>query len=243
MGVQTGDIVGVYYDPMLAKVIAYGEHRDGAIRRLDHALSQLQLLGLRNNIAFLRRVPTYPDHVAGKITTAFIEQHPELLNDAAPPPPAALIAAAILKSGQSCSAPAQTPEAMRQHWRNNAYRPMRQTFKHSGMDYEVSLSPEGDGAYNAKIGEVIYDVRIWTCTGGNLSLSVDGHRRHLTVIEGEENRWWIYSLSGTYDLQWITPLPEGGQAKTAEGSLHAPMPGQIRGFMSKLGSRYRWAMY
>lgn len=44
-GVRSGDVVSIYYDPMIAKVIAYGDHREGAIRRLDYALNQLQLLG------------------------------------------------------------------------------------------------------------------------------------------------------------------------------------------------------
>ncbi len=232
-GVRTGDSVGVYYDPMLAKVIAYGEHREGAIRRLDHALSQLQLLGLRNNIAFLRRVLTHPDHMAGNITTAFIEQHPELLKDAAPLPPAALIATAILKSVHSTCA----TETMQKHWRNNAYRPIRQQFKNGGKEYEVSLSPQGDGAYSAKIGEITYAVHVWSCDSDNISLSVDGHRQHLTVIEGSEDRWWVHSLSGIHDLQWINPLPAGGRTKTAEGSLHAPMPGQIRAVYVNVGQQ------
>ncbi|MBZ0283063.1 MAG: ATP-grasp domain-containing protein, partial [Anaerolineae bacterium] len=96
-GIQDGDAVSIYYDPMVAKIIAYGEHRDGAIRRLDHALSQLQLLGLRNNIAFLRRVLTHPDHVAGNITTGFIAQHPELLTDEITLPDVVLVAAGIAK--------------------------------------------------------------------------------------------------------------------------------------------------
>src|SRR5262249_16241266 len=90
-GVRTGDEISTFYDPMLAKVIAYGEHRDGAIRRLDHALSQLQLLGLKNNIAFLRRVLTHPEHMAGNISTNYIAEHPELLQDEPVVPAAALV--------------------------------------------------------------------------------------------------------------------------------------------------------
>jgi 3-methylcrotonyl-CoA carboxylase alpha subunit len=126
---------------------------------------------------------------------------------------------------------------MQKHWRNNAYHPIRQQFKHSNKAYEVLLNPQGDGTYSATIGEAIYDVRVWSCEGDNLSLSVDGHRQHLTVIEGADNRWWIHSQSGIHDLQWINPLPEGGRAQTAEGSLHAPMPGQIRAVYVEVGQQ------
>src|SRR5690606_4835078 len=41
-GVRSGDAVTIHYDPLLAKVVAYGDHREGAIRRLDRALAELQ---------------------------------------------------------------------------------------------------------------------------------------------------------------------------------------------------------
>ncbi|HEY7356683.1 MAG TPA: acetyl-CoA carboxylase biotin carboxylase subunit, partial [Ktedonobacterales bacterium] len=74
-GVQSGGAVSIYYDPMIAKVITYGADRAEALRRMDHALSRTTLMGVRNNIAFLRRVLFHPEHVAGRLSTSFIEQH------------------------------------------------------------------------------------------------------------------------------------------------------------------------
>ncbi len=236
-GIRSGDAVSQYYDPMVAKIIAYGEHRGGAIRRLDHALSQLQLLGLRNNIAFLRRVLLHPDHLAGNFTTAFISQHPELLSENESPPPAAMVAAAIMKSGgpqfadfvpASKSRPTSMAGSMAQHWRNNAFRPLRQEFTFAGQAYAVGLTPQGSGQYQATINGTTYAVQVWSADEVRLSLSLDGHRQSVTVVEGGNNEWWLHINGQAHALKWLSPLPEAGRSKVAEGSLHAPMPGQVR---------------
>lgn len=68
-------------------------------------------------------------------------------------------------------------------------------------------------------------------------LSLDGHRQQVTVVEGANDLWWVHTPNGSYDLQWINPLPESGHAVAAEGSLHAPMPGQIRAVYVEVGQR------
>ncbi|MEK7440483.1 MAG: acetyl-CoA carboxylase biotin carboxylase subunit [Chloroflexota bacterium] len=74
-GVHTGDEVSIHYDPMIAKVIAYAETRDAAIRKMDAALAEYTLLGLTTNIPFLRAVVTHPAFARGDVTTHFIEDH------------------------------------------------------------------------------------------------------------------------------------------------------------------------
>ncbi len=248
-GVRTGDEVSVYYDPMLAKVIAYGEHRDGAIRRLDHALHQLQLLGLRNNIAFLRRVLTHPDHLAGNITTSFISQHPELLTDDTPLPPAALVAAALRRSGHDGRVPpdrsipnyrpAGYAGALRNHWRNNAYRPIRECFRYGGAEYEVLLTPVSSDVYSVQLGDQSYAVQVWGRDNGgeDISLSLDGHRQMVTVTHDADDRWWVHLNGWSGALVWVSPLPDSRRPIEAAGSLHAPMPGQIRAVQVAVGQQ------
>ena len=74
-GVHTGDEVSIHYDPMIAKVIAYAETRDAAIRKMDAALAEYTLLGLTTNLPFLRAVVTHPAFARGDVTTHFIEDH------------------------------------------------------------------------------------------------------------------------------------------------------------------------
>jgi acetyl/propionyl-CoA carboxylase alpha subunit len=230
-GIRSGDSVSVYYDSMVAKVIAYGEHREGAIRRLDYALSQLQLLGLKNNVAYLRRVLTHPDHMAGDITTRFIEDHPDLLKEPDAPLTIALIAAAVARQNTVTDAP------LHLHWRNNGFRPIRETFKHGSSEHTVLLMPKGDRQYQAQVGEESCDVRVWSYEQNLLSLSIDGYRQHVTLTQGKNHSWWIFANGYSTMLQWLSPLPEGGRSHAAEGSLHAPMPGQIRAVHVTLGQQ------
>ncbi len=228
-GVRSGDAVTVHYDPMLAKVVAYGENRTVAVRRLDHALSQFQLLGIRNNIAFLRRVLMHPGHLAGDITTNFIDEHSELLEDTDTLPHVVLVAAAIAK------------ESGKERFRNNPNRPMRQVFAHGETEYEILLTPQKDG-YAAQIGKATYSVHLCGIDGYNITLSLAGHRQTMTVVPGADDMWWVHrpcshNEDGTFALRWTTPLPLPGADKEAVGSLRAPMPGQIIAVMVEIGQQ------
>ena len=59
-GVRAGDSIGVYYDPMIAKLIAWDADRPSALRRLRAALADYQLAGPANNLSFLARVTAHP---------------------------------------------------------------------------------------------------------------------------------------------------------------------------------------
>jgi acetyl-CoA/propionyl-CoA carboxylase biotin carboxyl carrier protein len=82
-GVTAGSEVGSLYDPMLAKVIAYGPDRATALRRLRAALADTRILGVTTNTGFLRRLLAHPEVAAGRLDTGLVErtaqQTPELL--------------------------------------------------------------------------------------------------------------------------------------------------------------------
>ena len=85
-GVRAGDTVSPFYDPMIAKVIAWDETREGAIAKLADALAQTQVAGVHTNNAFLIRCLRHPDFIAGNIDTGFIARHEaDLLPHAAMP--------------------------------------------------------------------------------------------------------------------------------------------------------------
>lgn len=97
-GVEAGDTISMYYDPMVAKIIVFDRTREGARARLDAALGETAILGVTTNIAFLRALLRHPAWAQGAVDTHFIERHlPELIPDAAVlPPDAAVIAAALV---------------------------------------------------------------------------------------------------------------------------------------------------
>jgi acetyl-CoA carboxylase biotin carboxylase subunit/propionyl-CoA carboxylase alpha chain len=83
--VSPGYTIPMDYDPMVAKLIAYGPDRLDAIRKMRRALDEYRLEGIKTNIPYLRRLMEHPVYVAGDVNTAFIEQYgPELLKGSDP---------------------------------------------------------------------------------------------------------------------------------------------------------------
>ncbi|MGH3389946.1 MAG: acetyl-CoA carboxylase biotin carboxylase subunit, partial [Actinomadura sp.] len=94
-GISAGSEVGSAYDPMLAKVIAWGTDRPTALRRLERALGSYTLLGVQTNVAFLRALLAHPDVAAGRIDTGLVERAlPDLVGGG---PPDEVLAAAALE--------------------------------------------------------------------------------------------------------------------------------------------------
>ncbi len=77
-GVAEGDMVGVAYDPMIAKLIASGETRAEALDRLGAALAETEVEGITTNLPFLRWLVSHPVVRAGRTTTAFLTEYPPL---------------------------------------------------------------------------------------------------------------------------------------------------------------------
>ena len=72
-GIAEGTDIPVYYDPLLAKVIASAETREAAIARLIVALRGFPILGIRTNIPFLLRIIEHPRFRAGEVDTGFLD--------------------------------------------------------------------------------------------------------------------------------------------------------------------------
>lgn len=78
-GVEQGDEVSVFYDPMIAKLVVKGETREVALKRLLHALGNYHIEGVSTNIDFLKRVASNEAFVNAELTTTFVEKHHDAL--------------------------------------------------------------------------------------------------------------------------------------------------------------------
>ncbi|MGN6478866.1 acetyl/propionyl/methylcrotonyl-CoA carboxylase subunit alpha [Luteibacter sp.] len=74
-GVVAGDTVTIFYDPMIAKLIVYGEDRADALERLRDALAHTEIVGPKSNVAFLERLVRHPMVVEGRIDTGYLDRH------------------------------------------------------------------------------------------------------------------------------------------------------------------------
>ena len=97
-GYAEGDEVPLHYDSLLAKVIVSAENREGAVRRMERALSETAILGPVTNLAFLKAVLAHPVFRAGEAATDFLARYHPGIGDAAAPPDEILLAAALLAS-------------------------------------------------------------------------------------------------------------------------------------------------
>ena len=86
-GVFEGQEVSIYYDPMLAKLIAWAPSRDLSLRRMEVALSQFLVLGVVTNIPLLRAVVRHPQFQGGEYDTGFLEWNPAVTGPHPNPPP------------------------------------------------------------------------------------------------------------------------------------------------------------
>jgi acetyl-CoA carboxylase biotin carboxylase subunit len=121
-GVEEGAEVGVYYDPMLAKLIAWGADRQAAIARAIEALERFPVLGVRTNVEFLIRTLDHHAFRSGDTHTGFIDDHLAALLETTPPDDTVFAAAACatrnqqIATGESTSAVIPDPWTALTNW-------------------------------------------------------------------------------------------------------------------------------
>ena len=121
-GVCEGAEVGVHYDPLVSKLVAWAENREEAIRRMRRAVSEYRIVGLRTTLPFFERVLAHPDFVAGTIDTGFVARVLAASNGRPPRSVAIAVAAAAIRAFETRRAGSTRPErgiggAERPAWR------------------------------------------------------------------------------------------------------------------------------
>ncbi len=74
-GVEEGSVISPYYDPLIAKLIAWGNSRQEALTRMSAALSAYELYGVRNNLDLCRWIVTHPLFTGGEFSTTFLDAY------------------------------------------------------------------------------------------------------------------------------------------------------------------------
>ena len=145
-GVEEGDRISPYYDPMIAKLISSGATRDEAIDGLIDALDQVEIWPVRTNAGFLARAAAHPDFRAGELDTGFIPSRIDDLVPAATPSDAVwtMAAEAMLAADFGRGGDAADPWAALQGFRANADATLRVALRHGSETRTVALDDEHD---------------------------------------------------------------------------------------------------
>jgi acetyl-CoA carboxylase biotin carboxylase subunit len=88
-GVQAGDEVSVFYDPMLAKLIAWGADRDQCLMRLRRALDEFAIEGIKTSLPFHRALVRHPKVARGEYDTGFVDRELRAILAGTPEPTSA----------------------------------------------------------------------------------------------------------------------------------------------------------
>ena len=216
-GVRAGSEVSIYYDSLLAKLIAHGPDRASAVERLAEALETFRVDGIRTNVSLLLEIAREPDFRAGKTTTAYLTEHERLsAREAAPESDDAftLGIAAILEDGRAWRvAGVGIPVALR-----GAQRTVRVVGSRSG---DGTWRLAGDLVGEFRVARSGQSVTVQDASGVRLPGRADVDSGGVTVIAG--------GASVHLDFE---PPPTLGEAALASAGAHAgtvtsPMPGKI----------------
>jgi 3-methylcrotonyl-CoA carboxylase alpha subunit len=157
-GVEEGDRISPYYDPMIAKLIARGATREEAIDRLVQALDGIEVWPVRTNAAFLARAADDADFRAGDVDTAFIPSRLDrLVPDPAPADGVWNLAATALLASDFGSGEETDPWAALQGFRLNAPRDSQVALSHAGTTrlVEAGGDPPLEGIATAEGDKVL----------------------------------------------------------------------------------------
>ncbi|HEU0099101.1 MAG TPA: acetyl/propionyl/methylcrotonyl-CoA carboxylase subunit alpha [Allosphingosinicella sp.] len=156
-GVDEGNWISPYYDPMIAKLIARGSTRDEAIERLVDALEQVEIWPVRTNAGFLARAAADPDFRAGDVDTGFIPARIDrLVPDPEPPEGVWNLAATALLASSFGNAEDSDPWESLRGFRANAADDLRVALSHAGTSrvVEAGGDPPLEGIATAE-GETV----------------------------------------------------------------------------------------
>jgi acetyl/propionyl-CoA carboxylase alpha subunit len=227
-GVCGGGQVSMYYDPMLAKVIAHAPTREQAARLLGRTLSESRLHGVVTNRDLLVGIFREPEFLDGQIDTGYLARHSPASLMAAAPGRDEVHAIAVALADQAlrrATAPVLT--AVPSGWRNVPNGPQQVTYLRPGTgDEPLTVSYRlASGRAEVSTGGDPRPVLLHSCTPDLADLTVDGIRRVVRVDRDGATRYADSSLGASVLAERPRfPLPE---EDVTAGSLVAPMPGTV----------------
>ena len=250
-GFREGDDVSPFYDPLLAKVIAWGEDRVRARAALLRALDQCEVTGVTTNVAFLERVVAHHAFASGRLDTGLIDTHRDaLLAPASAAPDRAWIAAALSEyqaiecAARASSAGAADPyspwHAADAWWNGTATHRIAITLADASGQRTVSVKPNDDGSVTLG-GDVeartvradTRDGRLFVAAQRGGAPDVEASFAASVVRDG--NVLHVFSPAARARLSRVDPLAHADDEAGHPGHLAAPMSGTVVAVMVKPG--------
>lgn len=229
-GVEQGDAITPFYDPMIAKLIVWDVDRDAALRRMQQALAECEVVGVTTNAAFLRRLVMTDSFTQAKLDTALIEREQAALapNDGDSDPALwALAAMADVATSEAARRDARDPHSPWQAqdgWRLGAAAARALTLEHRGAQRSVAVQGAGEQWTVHMDGNALQGSG--RLAGDALRVQI-GEQLHRATVIRDGNELYLFGSEGVQRFTLHDPVSEADQSVADAGSLVAPMPGRI----------------
>ncbi len=231
---REGLVVGSHYDPLLAKLIAWGTDREQARRRLGAALGALRVLGVQTNQAFLRTLLEHPGFVAAELTTDFLDAQPAPAGAQEPDLPE--LAAAALAFVAHAQARAPYPAELAGH-SNCVGLGWPLLLEHDERCFALSIEPGGEaGALTIHAGASRVAAQLLDATDTWLVARIEGLRQRF------DHAWdgdvlWLHAARGARAFRDLTHAPPAASHAPGNGRALAPMDGSVLEVAVAVGDR------
>ncbi|EJG1532973.1 acetyl/propionyl/methylcrotonyl-CoA carboxylase subunit alpha [Vibrio parahaemolyticus] len=239
-GVTQGDTISEYYDPMISKLIVWGQTRDIALKQLKQALTQYHVCGVTTNIGYLHSIVSQPAFTNIELDTGFLVTHQQSINEQQSVSDSIWLTLATVarwnvltsKSGNS-TLPAPTTQGFRLSV-NNVYR---FNFTDANANHQVRLqqsSQDTEAHFTVRCGEELHQVTLLE-SGNQFIADIDNVRYTFNALNDEQKTTVLYlGQQRTFAHQ---PSFESPKGKDDELSPTAPLNGVISAVMVNKGDK------
>ncbi len=247
-GVQQGDEVSAFYDPMIAKLVVWDEDRDRALSRLGQALRDYHISGMTTNIEFLYNLTASAPFREADLDTGFIDKHRELIFPETGQTQDSDIALAtlyvILKRQQDAAELASrhedphSPWHATSGWRNGLARLEDYPLLINGSEVTVFAETRANGHYSLSTGETgsAHSIQVSGVLDGQIvHAEVDGHRLQATVVE-HDGHYTLFTQTAAIQFSIIPPDCGDADGEGDGAGLSAPMTGTIVALPAEAGA-------
>ena len=229
MGIDAGDEISSFYDPMLGKIVAWGKTRLEAIERLSRAVADVEIAGVKTNRALLASVLNDGEFRAENLATNFLERRKAVI--ALADPPAATHDLLLLALW--CASSAQVAAATASPWEDRGGWRLAGA---SGAEWQfdagsVHLHPCGAGEFGARVAGADFHVLLLNRSGdaasGALQIQVDAQILKARIVEAG-GRLHVFRAGHAVSARLLSTEDALQSANVAAlGSLTTPLPGTI----------------
>lgn len=244
-GVVQGDEVSPYYDPMIAKLVVWGETRDAALLKLASALRDYRINGVTTNLNFLYDLATHSAFKCAELDTGFIEKHqadlftaPDLEIEKYLAFTALYLALEVDQKQQNSSSPWSQNNA----WRMNQPNDIQFKLSHKERNFLVVIEQqhkrpfvitvnENNENVDGEFGDQEHTSNITMHANGSLNadqltVTLDGHKQTVTVARIDDSLT-IFDANGSTIIDLIQPAINDVDNEQTDNAFIAPMNGTI----------------